>query len=292
MIPPGKRPTLRQTAAGVISIEQEPIMRRWTPFVVILALVIGLIGALSPHGREAESFPRKTPTALRVTASPPAVVSPASPTPAAKELAQTVTSLQATVAAQQVDIADVTIRLDELETNVATLVDLVPDQVALDGFQNDQLNDLMARWAEVEAQLSATPTPSPTAPSRFVGTWRITETGSAPGTLGVLALTADGTVTAVGQSGRTGLGVWASSGPGTAIATWIEPGEIEPGIMGTTEVQTLLVLDATGTSFQATSTAIQRNARGTLQGTTHGTVTGTRLVVSGVSPDASPTSAP
>jgi hypothetical protein len=130
------------------------------------------------------------------------------------------------------------------------------------------------------------------APSPFVGTWRISETRSAAGTLGVLALTADGTVIAVGQSERTALGVWAASAPGTAIASWVEPGEIEPGIMGTTEVQSVLVLDVTGTSMQATATVTQRNARGTLQGTTHGTFTGTRLVVSGASPGVSPTDVP
>jgi hypothetical protein len=73
------------------------------------------------------------------------------------EVASTVTALQATVSAQQVDLAVLTIRIDELETSVATLLEGLPEETALDSFQQDQINDLESRVSGLELIASSTP---------------------------------------------------------------------------------------------------------------------------------------
>jgi hypothetical protein len=79
------------------------------------------------------------------------------------EAMATVTTLRATVEAQQIDVAVLTIRVEALETSMTTLLEALPEQTAMDGFQQDQINDLAARLAAVEADVNATPLASPMA---------------------------------------------------------------------------------------------------------------------------------
>jgi hypothetical protein len=138
-------------------------MRLWTPLLIVPVLAIGLMGTLLRLGPDATPVPAGSPAASPVAASPMALGSPVATPLTVAEAVATVTALRATVEAQQVDVAVLTIRVDALETSVATLLEVLPEQTAMDGFQQAQIDDLMARLAAIEADVRGTPLASPMA---------------------------------------------------------------------------------------------------------------------------------
>jgi hypothetical protein len=138
-------------------------MRLWTPLLIVPVLAIGLMGTFLRLGPDATPVPAGSPAASPVAASPVAFGSPAATPLTVAGAMATVTALQATVEAQQVEVAVLTIRVEALETSVATLLEALPEQTAMDGFQQDQINDLAARLAGVESDVRGTPLASPMA---------------------------------------------------------------------------------------------------------------------------------
>jgi hypothetical protein len=138
---------------------KEGKMRTWTPLPIVPALAIGLMSALLRVGHDASLVPAGSPPASPVAASPVAVGSPAATPLTVAGAMATITVLRATVEAQQVDVAVLTIRVDDLETSVATLLEALPEQTAMDSFQQAQIDDLMARLTAVEADGSPIASP-------------------------------------------------------------------------------------------------------------------------------------
>ena len=138
-------------------------MRPWTPLLIVPVLAFGLMGTLLRLGHDASPVPVGSLASSRVASSPVVVGSPAATPLTVAGAVATITALQATVEAQQFDVAVLTIRVDALETSVAILLEALPEEVAMDSFQQDQINDLMARLAAVEADLRGTPVASPMA---------------------------------------------------------------------------------------------------------------------------------
>ncbi|MFL5761948.1 MAG: hypothetical protein ACJ789_19795 [Thermomicrobiales bacterium] len=138
-------------------------MRQWIPLLAVPVLVLGLVGTLTSAGHDAKSLPGPSPAGVSRAATPRALGSPVATPLTAADVAATVTALQASVAAQRVDLAVLTIRVEAQETTVATLLEALPEQTALDGFQQNQIDDLAARMAAVEAIVAGAPIASPMA---------------------------------------------------------------------------------------------------------------------------------
>jgi hypothetical protein len=132
--------------------------------------------------------------------------------------------------------------------------------------------------------------PSGTHP--LIGTWSVVEEGNPTAGSGLLAFTSDGIVTVVGQTGRTGLGSWKATGSRTASGTWILPGEIEPGIVGSAVLQVTLEVVATGARFTADYDLTERTASGSVVDTSQGKVQASRISAEGFNASASPTASP
>jgi hypothetical protein len=126
----------------------------------------------------------------------------------------------------------------------------------------------------------------------LVGTWTVVEDGNPTAGPGLIAFTADGIVTVVGPTGRTGLGSWMATGPRTATGTWIIPGEIEQGIAGENLLHVSLEVDAAGAGFSADYDLTQRTISGTTVDTSQGTVHGARIQANGPDAVGSPTRSP
>jgi hypothetical protein len=139
-------------------------MRQLTPLLIVPVLAIGLVGMITSASNHASSLPGGSPTVVPEAATPSVVASPVASPLTVGGVAATVTALQATVAAQRVEIAVLTIRVAALETSVATLLEALPAQTALDGFQQNQIDDLAARVAALETLGGGTPIASPMAP--------------------------------------------------------------------------------------------------------------------------------
>jgi hypothetical protein len=146
--------------------------------------------------------------------------------------------------------------------------------------------DVAARPVAAKAAVGCTPTA--TAAHSLVGAWSVVDVRNPASGPGVIAFTADGIVTVVGPTGRTGLGSWVATGPRTATGTWIIPGEIEIGEVGSVVLLASIEVDATGTDFSGNYDLTLRTASGTAVETSHGTVAGTRIRVEGPDPTASP----
>jgi hypothetical protein len=142
---------------------KEGKMRPWTPLLTVPVLAIGLMGTLLRLGHDASPVPAGSLAASPVAASPVAFGSPVATPLTVAEAVATVTALRATVEAQEFDVAVLTIRVDELETSVAILLEALPEQNAIDSFQQGQIDDLMARLAVVEAVVTESPVASPMA---------------------------------------------------------------------------------------------------------------------------------
>jgi hypothetical protein len=110
------------------------------------AVLVAAVIALAVWGRSTgdAAVRRATPVASLV-ASP--IGAPASQA----DLAATVAALEATVAAQGAGLVALDLRVADLEEDVATLLKALVEQTAQDGFQQDQIDDLNARMADIEA---------------------------------------------------------------------------------------------------------------------------------------------
>ncbi|MFL5761690.1 MAG: hypothetical protein ACJ789_18420 [Thermomicrobiales bacterium] len=130
-----------------------------------------------------------------------------------------------------------------------------------------------------------TPTAHP-----LLGAWGVVEDGSLTVGAGLLAFTADGVVTVTSQSGRTGLGSWAATGPHATSGARIIPGKIEPGIMRSAELRVNIAVNPTGAGFTADYELTERTVAGSVDDTSQRGVFGTGIEADGASVCAAPAS--
>jgi len=232
--------------------------------LILIMVIVVLTGiTLSQVDSAARTGPAATPGAATPVGSP-----------TADALATQVADLEGTIAAQTWAQLELELRVDALEQGLVPILEGLPEQIELASFLQNQINDLQGRVSVLEANPVATPVVISEHP--LVGTWAITS--EAGGTPGLLSFTPDGTVVVTLPGGGSGVGAWAATGPGTAVAVWVIANTAGREAGSTmTALRAVITVDAAGQTVTLDYEVLEITPRGSVNEHGSGIVTGPRV---------------